>query len=187
MKAIVGLGNPGGKYQGTRHNAGYSFVEAAADYFGWDSYYDVDEWEDRPDQRYSFCRALVGGEPKILFCKPLVFMNTSGHAVKDIVEDFDIKVESGLILAHDDLDIVLGKYKIQSGASPKEHKGVKHVEQMIGKKDFLRIRIGVDSRDGDRSVPGEDYVLQKFSEDEKTVLDETIAVCIKNFRSQLEL
>jgi peptidyl-tRNA hydrolase, PTH1 family len=187
MKVVVGLGNPGTKYEKTRHNAGYIFVEKMADYIGWDSYYDVDEWKHDKGKRYEVCRAMVEGQPRILFFKPVVFMNTSGLAVKDIVDEYDVKVESDLLLAHDDLDIPLGKYKIQSGASPKEHKGVKHVEHMIAKIDFLRIRIGVDSREGDRSVPGEQYVLEKFSEEELVVLDEAIAKCIKNLRSILEL
>lgn len=187
MKVIVGLGNPGSTYVNTRHNAGYIFVEKMAEFLGWDTYYDVDEWKHAKSKRYEFCTAKVEGEPRVLFLKPMVFMNTSGLAVKDIVDEYKVRVESDLILAHDDLDIPLGKYKIQSGASPKEHKGVKHVEHMVAKIDFLRIRIGVDSRDGDRSVPGEEYVLEKFSKQELVILDEAITACIKNLRSTLEL
>ena len=89
-------------------------------------------------------------------------MNKSGIAVKRIMEKFSI---NQFVLLHDDLDIQLGKYKIQREKSPKGHNGVLSVEQALGSTDFWRVRIGIESREG-RNIPGEEYVIRKYSRKE---------------------
>lgn len=187
MFVFVGLGNPGKKYEDTRHNAGYMFVDAISEFLGFDRYYDVDEWGRKEGRRYMVREGTADGDIKVLFCKPLVFMNESGIALREIVQDYNVRVEPELVLAHDDLDIELGKFKLQAGVSPKDHKGVQSVELLLAKKDFMRIRLGVDNRGGDRSVPGDEYVLQRMEKDERETLNEGIAKAVKHVRTSLEL
>ena len=86
---------------------------------------------------------------------------------------FGIDVEKNLILVHDDLDIKIGKFKMQYDRAPQGHNGVKDVEDRLKTKEFLRVRIGIESRI-DKCISGEDFVLMKFTEDEQMVLNEVI-------------
>lgn len=152
MKVIVGLGNPGVLYSSTRHNAGILFVEQLAETlhsdYGWRKHFD----------------ALIFKTPELVLVKTKeVFMNESGRLLQGLPE-------GELYLVHDDLDIKLGEYKIQKGVGPKVHNGVESIENQLGTKDFWRIRIGIDNRDSQNRIPGEEYVLQKFSSEEREIL-----------------
>ncbi|MEK9200900.1 MAG: aminoacyl-tRNA hydrolase [Patescibacteria group bacterium] len=158
MKIIVGLGNPGAEYAVTRHNAGLMFVNYFADQlhseYGWRKHYGVEVFK-TPDL--------------VLVRSHEVFMNESGRMLQGLPE-------GELWLVHDDLDIKLGEYKIQKGVGPKVHGGVNSVEQTLGEKDFWRIRIGIENRimNNESRIMGEEYVLQKFSLEEKRIIDEVI-------------
>lgn len=102
--------------------------------------------------------------------KTSVFMNESGPEVKKMLGGLN---PNNLYIIHDDLDIALGGYKIQKGKGPKLHKGILSIERQLGTSDFWRVRIGVDNRIGDKT-PGEEYVLQDFTEEEKEILKEVI-------------
>ena len=155
MKIILGLGNPGVEYVNTRHNAGVMLVGKIVQSskfrvhsnYGWRKNYD----------------AMVYKTPDLVLVKSKdVFMNESGRLLQGLPE-------GELYVAHDDLDIRLGEYKIQKGKGPKEHNGVESVEQVLGTRDFWRIRIGIDNRT--TPVDGETYVLQKFTPEEKITLE----------------
>jgi len=103
--------------------------------------------------------------------KTNTFMNDSGKFVKKNKP----KDLNDLYIAHDDLDIRLGQYKIQFGVGPKVHYGIQSIENELGTKDFWRIRIGVDNRDPNNRTPGEEYVLQDFSSEELKILEEVYA------------
>ncbi len=186
MLIVIGLGNPGKKYALSRHNAGFMFVDKLSEFLGWDAFYDVDSWGSDNSPTYVVRRARSGGDVKVTFMKPLTFMNLSGSAVKNIVEREGIAVSSSLILVHDDLDIELGKYKIQRSVAPKNHRGVRSVEQSIAKTDFLRVRLGVDSRKGDRSIPPDEYVIQPMAQEELLLLNETIDEAVRDLRSLVQ-
>lgn len=146
MKLLVGLGNPGEKYKNNRHNAGYRLAKFLVSNF-------------QPPIRDQFLVFETG-----------CFMNDSGNFVKKILEAKSLPL-SVLYIAHDDLDIPLGKYKIQFGKGPKAHKGVESVEKVLGTNQFWRIRIGTDARNSQHRIGGEDYVLQDFSKEEQEVLE----------------
>lgn len=186
MKVIIGLGNPGKKYENTRHNAGFVFLDRLRDYLGFDSFYNVPEWEIEKRFESEVCMVSGGVDRKILLAKPMTFMNSSGSPASKIMRAFNVSVSKDFILAHDDLDIELGKFKLQVGVSPKDHRGVISVENMTGKKDFLRIRIGVDDRSGDRSVPGDEYVLRKMTKESTEKLDGTILEAVKAIRTHTQ-
>jgi peptidyl-tRNA hydrolase, PTH1 family len=97
-----------------------------------------------------------------------VFMNESGKIIREALDNRHRAIEN-LYIAHDDLDIRLGEYKIQLGTGPKVHNGVISVEQALGTKDFWRVRIGIDNRQ--TPVEGEDYVLQKFRPEEMEIIN----------------
>ena len=169
---LVGLGNPGEKYKKTRHNAGKRFVEAFAN-----TEYRIlnTEWK---QVQYA---ELIECEQWIL-AKPTIFMNESGKAVADLLSRYHVsKIQNSafsiqyLFIAHDDLDIPLGKFKIQFGKGPRLHNGVLSVEQALGTKEFWRVRIGVDARtkaEGRRPKDkGEDYVLERFTAGERKTLE----------------
>lgn len=140
MKIIVGLGNPGEKYQNNRHNVGLLL----ADYL----------------QRSTLPSGLI-------VKKSSEFMNGSGIFVKKIVAQYKLNI-SDLWIIHDDLDISLGSYKIQQGKGPKLHNGILSIEQELRSTDFWRIRIGVENRQ--QTVAGKEYVLDNFTDEEITVI-----------------
>jgi PTH1 family peptidyl-tRNA hydrolase len=151
MKLIVGLGNPGEKYKNTRHNAGFLLVDEL-------------EKLNLPDT--------------ILF-KPQKFMNRSGVGVKKLVKKYPLD-RNELFVAHDDLDIPLGKFKITKGRGPKVHNGLKSVYEQLGTKDFWHVRIGIDNRlVTGFSGTGEDYVLQSWRPEERDVIERVIKAIVK--------
>ncbi len=89
-------------------------------------------------------------------------------------------------VVHDDLDIILGEYKLQKGVGPKVHNGISSVEEQLGDKDFWRVRMGVDNREGSRVISGEDYVLGRFSKEERMVVNETVGRVVRELKGVLE-
>ena len=179
MKLIVGLGNPGKEYANSRHNAGFMFLEALKDKFLYQKDIYATEWreEDTFQSEISFVKR--GSTIVAVLVKPKTFMNNSGEAVSKIVKKLEIEnISENMVLVHDDLDIALGEFKIQIGKSPNGHNGVKSVEDRLGTNNFKRVRIGVENRQ-EKSIKGEDYVLMKFTKEEKIILDETIQQAIQ--------
>lgn len=161
MKAIIGLGNPEEQHAQTRHNVGFRVVDALADRLKITLAYSPKMF------------AKVGKNTNLVLAKPQTYMNESGQAVQAIMSFFKISAAE-LLIIHDDLDIPLGSYKIQLGTGPKIHNGLLSIYQALGTKDFTHVRIGVDGRAGDKTLPGKNYVLQPFSNKEETALEKVI-------------
>ncbi|MGI6423434.1 MAG: aminoacyl-tRNA hydrolase [Candidatus Dojkabacteria bacterium] len=184
MFLIVGLGNVGKEYIDTPHNSGFLFLDILRERLLDISSLQVSEWiNEKKLFQSEICKIKRDGEVIFLLQKPLTYMNRSGDAVRMIVEKFAPK---SIILAHDDLDILLGRYKIGVEKSPKGHRGVLSVEEGIGRKDFLRVRIGVDNR-GEREIPGEEYVLQRCSDAELSALTVSVKNAVEELLSTFEL
>ena len=178
MFTITGLGNPGKEFNGTPHNAGYMFVDNLREYLIVEYGLDIERWKDeKRNFLSSICKIKKDGELIGILQKPLTYMNNSGSAVKLLLKKFPCEK---YILVHDDLDIPLGRYKIQLGKSPKNHKGVLNVESMLKDKEFLRVRIGVDNR-GNRIIFGDEYVLMPYSNKEIALLNKSIQDSIFEF------
>ena len=151
MKLLIGLGNPDKKYANNRHNVGYLLVNKM--------------WQ--------------LGESSLISKQSNVFMNESGSVVKKLVDQYSLDLNN-LYIAHDDLDIKLGEYKIQFGRGPKDHNGINNIESVLGTSDFWRIRIGVDNRDSAHRTEGEKYVLEDFTQEESVMVDKAInEICKK--------
>jgi aminoacyl-tRNA hydrolase len=150
MKLIVGLGNPGKEYENTRHNLGYLFIDYYLNKKGINL-----EWKEKFNGLY--LDTVIGGE-KIIFMKPLTYMNLSGEAVKKYLDYFKIDV-SDLLVVVDDLDLAVGNYKIKNNGSSGGHNGLKNIELHIGTQNYKRFRIGISNTTYDVK----DYVLGKIS------------------------
>ena len=150
MKLIVGLGNPGKEYENTRHNMGYLFIDYYLNKKGIKL-----EWKEKFNGIY--LDTVIGGE-KIIFMKPLTYMNLSGEAVRKYLDYFKIDV-SDLLVVVDDLDLGVGNYKIKNNGSSGGHNGLKNIELNIGTQNYKRFRIGISNTTYDVK----DYVLGKIS------------------------
>ncbi len=156
MKLIVGLGNPGKDYKDTRHNVGFLVL---------DHYLNTDDWKEKFKALYYETR--INGE-KVLFVKPLTYMNLSGDAVIQFVNYFDIDLNDILVI-HDDLDLTFGSYKLKKNSSAGGHNGIKSIINNLGSDNFARLKIGISH---DKSIDTKDYVLGNFSKSEKDKLME---------------
>src|SRR6476619_4948317 len=163
MKLVVGLGNPGPKYEGTRHNIGYAVVDYLAAAPG------VGKWRRRFQS--SVAEAVEGTEP-VLFMKPETFMNLSGRAVREAVDFYKLG-PADLLVVCDDIALPLGKLRARARGSHGGQKGLLSVQESLGTTEYSRLRIGVGS-------PGEhwdtaDYVLGRFKSAERKVVEDAIA------------
>ena len=172
MKLIVGLGNPEEKYKSTRHNVGFVVIDSLSE-----------KIEDNDWVKKEKFKAEIIKTPEFILAKPLTYMNESGKAVVRLLSQYKIE-PSDLWVIHDDLDIDLGEYKIQKGKGPRLHKGVLSIEKALP-KDFWRIRVGVENRGQNREIPGEQYVLQKFSNEEEDKLKQVVQEIVNDIFSRV--
>ena len=163
MKLVVGLGNPGARYAGTRHNVGFDVLDTIA------SRHRL-EWEMAP--RGVEAVASKWRDADTLLAKPLTFMNLSGPAVVGLVQFF--KLELGdLLIVVDDTNLELGRLRTRSAGSAGGHNGLKSLIEALGTDQFARMRVGVGRGDARRDLA--DHVLAKFEPDERAAVDELIA------------
>jgi PTH1 family peptidyl-tRNA hydrolase len=160
MKLVIGLGNPGEKYQKNRHNTGFIILDELKEAWGF------------PDFEFSkkFNANTSEGNfegDKIILAKPQTFMNNSGEAVQKIMNFYKLSPEDILVI-HDDLDINFGELKISNDSGPAGHNGVQDIINKIGTQNFKRIRIGIEGEEKrkTRIIPGDVFVLKDFSEEE---------------------
>jgi PTH1 family peptidyl-tRNA hydrolase len=156
MKLLVGLGNPGVKYKNNRHNVGFMLVDYLAANKDW-------KQSNSTDLLYLW---ISLNNEKIELVKPQSYMNKSGQVIKSITKKHPELKLNDLVVVHDDLDIPLGKFKIQQGEGPQLHNGINSIERALGTNNFWRIRVGVDNRSPDNRIDGETYVLQDFLQNE---------------------
>lgn len=158
MWLICGLGNPGPKYAGTRHNIGFMVVDRLAERWR------APSWQ----QKYKgeATTTQVAGEPALLL-KPLTYMNVSGDSVQPAVAFYKLKLDQ-IIVIHDELDLPLGQLKLKKGGGHGGHNGIRHIAGRLG-QDFFRVRAGIGRPDGNKSVSS--HVLGGFVGDEATEAD----------------
>jgi PTH1 family peptidyl-tRNA hydrolase len=159
MKLIVGLGNPGMEFDNTRHNIGFGLLDYIADKKK------IEFSKSKFNAKY--LEYNYNGE-KILFIKPLSYMNLSGEVVSKFVNFYKINLQDILVI-QDDLDMNFGKIKIVFNSSSGGHNGIKDIEKFLGSKKYARLKIGISNN---KSIDTKDYVLGKFTFAERKVLDE---------------
>lgn len=168
-KLIVGLGNIGEKYHGTRHNVGFFCLNSFA------KEHDFLPWTAKKDFSCLFSKKLIG-ETDIILAKPTTYMNRSGEALSKISRFYQIDPKSILVI-HDDLDIPFGQIRTRLSGSDAGNKGIRSINAQIG-TNYGRIRIGIGSSS---KVPAEKYVLTQFNEQEQVHLPalarEVVSIC----------
>jgi len=162
VRLVVGLGNPGRRYQHTRHNVGFMVVDALA--------------ENRGVSLGRHCGELVYGSARIGYAnvylaKPLAYMNKSGAPTQVLARRLGLDVQEMLVI-HDDIDLVFGKLKIKKKGGSGGHNGIKSLKAAFGEGDFIRLRIGVGRPEKEENVTR--HVLGCFSGTEKKSLDMVI-------------
>jgi PTH1 family peptidyl-tRNA hydrolase len=175
MKLIIGIGNPGEKYKDNRHNVGFMVLDALVRQMA------NGQWS----MVKKFQSLIINHESSIIFVKPQTMMNLSGKAVKKLITHYSLPTPN-LWVIHDDLDLQIGNYKIQKGKGPREHKGLLSIYEALRTKDFWHVRVGVDNRNPDNRIEGEEYVLQDFTDKELAVVEQVIAKIVKDLVNRLD-
>lgn len=176
MKLIIGLGNPGRQYENTRHNVGFRVLDAFVTKI--QNSENNDRSQRLPFKNEKKFNSEIIRLGDIIFCKPQTFMNGSGEAVSKIANFYKVDTNN-IYVIHDDLDIMLGEFKIQKGVGPHLHYGIQSIDDSLGNKEYWRVRVGIENRiTGEptfvKTAQGKDYVLQKFDDNEGLILDKMI-------------
>ncbi|WP_101847140.1 aminoacyl-tRNA hydrolase [Halobacillus sp. Marseille-P3879] len=175
MKCIVGLGNPGKKYEKTRHNIGFMILDELAE---------QNQWTISQEKfRGHYTVEHVGGE-KILLLKPQTYMNLSGESLRLFMDYYDIEEEDILVI-YDDLDLPPGKIRLRQKGGHGGHNGIRNIIDHLGTKDFNRLRVGVGRPVGSTTVV--DYVLSSFSKEQQEAVREAVIQSVKACESWMEL
>ena len=173
MKLIVGLGNPGKKYENTRHNMGFMAIDLLSD--------QVDINVDKEVFHGLMGRGKIFEQDVILF-KPTTFMNLSGTAVQEVVHYFKIELED-IVVIYDDMALEPGTIRLRKEGSSGGHKGMQNIIDCLSTEQIKRIRIGIGE-------PGEndniDYVLSKPLKDEMPIIEEAIANAVRAVKEMLK-
>ena len=164
MKLIVGLGNPGREYEDTRHNVGFQILEQYLNFKNISG----GEWKTKFNGLY--IETMLHNQ-KVIFLKPLSYMNLSGEVVERFVHYFKIPVSDILIIS-DDLDLLIGNFKLKSHGSSGGHNGLKSIEIALGTNQYKRLKVGISNN---KSIDTKDYVLGKFSREERSINEKLYA------------
>ena len=167
MKLVVGLGNPGEEYKGTRHNVGFLVIDKI-----------ITNYKLQTTNSTKFnCKLaeLTLNNDKVLLVKPQTYMNKSGEVVHKIADYYKLEKDSichNLIVVHDELDLTLGKFKIQQNAGSAGHNGVQSIIDHVGTHDFIRLRIGVQANRCDikTAAKAKNYLLSRFTKEDSDLI-----------------
>ena len=170
IQLIVGLGNPGSDYVGTRHNVGFEVVDA---------------WADKENVRFSVEKKFNGqvarfskGDQDVFLLKPMTYMNYSGNSVLPLVRFFKIPVEK-ILVVHDDVDLQPGRIKLKQGGGHGGHNGLKSIDKALASNNYFRLRLGIGHPER-RIIEGKpvnseetvaQYVLSRFSNQDQSLLE----------------
>ncbi len=179
MKLIVGLGNPGPKYQLTRHNIGFLFIDALVEVFAGARSY--------KSEFKSETQKIKIGDEHVIVCKPQTFMNLSGEAVQPLLKFYNLEMRD-LLVVHDEVDVPFGQMRFQFKRGHGGHNGIRNIHQLLGSDDYARLRLGVgrppvfvDDQGGKTRNVMEvhEWVLNNFSKTEMAAMAEFLDLAIK--------
>lgn len=161
MKLVVGLGNPGSRYHGTRHNVGFAVVDLLAE----------GPHAGRSQTRFQAEIAELNEEgQKLLLVKPQTFMNLSGRSVRQLVDFYQLPLDEVLVVC-DDINLPLGKLRVRARGTHGGHNGLRDIQQHLGTTEYARLRIGVGAPPQEDAV---DHVLGRFRPSERDVIDDAV-------------
>lgn len=163
MYVIAGLGNPGTKYENTRHNIGFMVIDALAE-------------KNQISVTEKKHKALIGkgiiGSEKTILVKPQTFMNLSGESIREIIDYYKIEEKAELIVISDDISLDVGALRIRKKGSAGGHNGLKNIILHLGHDEFQRIRLGVGEKPSGYDLA--DYVLGHFREEDRALIAESV-------------
>jgi len=162
MKVVVGLGNPGGRYAGTRHNVGYAVIHRLGDGAG------CGRFQSRFQAQVA---ELTEGPHKVLLVMPETFMNLSGRSVRQLVDFYQLPLDDLLVVC-DDINLPLGRLRARARGTHGGHNGLRDIQNHLGTTAYARLRIGVDAPQEEDAVG---HVLGRFRPSERPVIDEALA------------
>lgn len=163
MYLIVGLGNPGRQYEGTRHNMGFDTIDYLIEK------HRIPQGGVKFNAMYG--KGIIGGE-RVILMKPLSFMNLSGTPVREMANYFKIDPETEMIVIYDDIDLEPGQLRIRKQGSAGGHNGIKDIIRQLGTQKFLRVKVGVGAKPKGWDLA--DHVLSRFPDSERKLVDESI-------------
>lgn len=163
MYIIAGLGNPTAKYEKTRHNVGFDTIDVLAEK------YHIKVTENR--NRALCGTGIIEGE-KVMLVKPQTFMNLSGESISAILNFYRLDPASQLIVIYDDITLAPGKLRIRKKGSAGGHNGMKNIIARTGTENFMRIRVGIGEKPEGWDLA--DYVLSRFSKEERKAVEEAM-------------
>jgi PTH1 family peptidyl-tRNA hydrolase len=161
MKVVVGLGNPGSRYAGTRHNVGYAVVDLLAESPRAGSF------QNRFEAQIAELQEESG---KVLLVKPETFMNLSGRAVRQVIDFYQLPV-ADLLVVCDDFNLPLGKLRFRARGTHGGHRGLEDIQNQLGTTVYSRLRIGVGAPAEDAAI---DHVLSRFRPAERAVIEDAV-------------
>ncbi len=170
IKALIGLGNPGKQYKNTRHNVGFMVADLVASALKCGKKY----------KEKCFSHIIECIDHDLLIVKPQTYMNNSGVAVKNLLDDYRLKPDE-ILVVYDDLDLPLGTLRLKKKGSSGGHRGVKSIIDYIKTEDFPRLKVGIGRPANKKDVVN--YVLSPFTKEEKFILDKVLSSateCILN-------
>ena len=186
MKVIVGLGNPGEKYVGVRHNLGFEVVDKLVDR----QQATGNSWENNEKLKSEIC-TLKFDAYSLILAKPQTYMNKSGMAVRRLADYYKISAED-IIIIQDELDLPLGKIKVRLGGAAAGHHGVESIIDSLGTDKFIRVRLGIGNlktQSGEHrvdSISAEKFVLEPFIHSEKPQVKHMIKQALRALDLLLE-
>ena len=177
MKIVVGLGNPGLKYEFTRHNIGFRVVDSLAQ--------DIEVEFKKVKSYYSLISRGMINNHKVMLVKPQTFMNLSGKAVSKAVSYYKIPIQD-LLIVYDDLNLELGQIRIRKKGSAGGHKGIESIMQYLHSEEIPRLRIGIGSPLVNFNFDYVSYVLSNFNNEEKDKIGEVIQLSTDAIKTVIE-
>ena len=165
MKLVVGLGNPGKEYEKTRHNIGFNVLDLYL------KKNNITLDKDKFNGKYTKTNVK---EEEVIFLEPQTYMNASGDCVRKVMDFYKINVDDILVI-QDDLDMKIGKIKLKEKSSSGGHNGIKSIEDHLGTDNYKRLKIGISNN---KDIDTKDYVLGKFSKEDREILDNTYKTCL---------
>ena len=174
---MVGLGNPGLKYEFTRHNIGFRIVDSLAQ--------DIEVEFKKVKSYYSLISRGMVNNHKVILLKPQTFMNLSGRAVSKVVSYYKIPLRD-LLIVYDDLNLELGQVRIRKKGSTGGHKGIESIMQYLDSEEIPRLRIGIGNSSVDFNFNYVPYVLSNFNNEERDKIGEVIQLSTDAIKTVIE-
>lgn len=160
MFLIAGLGNPGRKYAGTKHNVGFDVIDRLVDRYAIPS--------SGISMKGMYGRGVIAGQ-KVILLKPMTYMNASGEAISAFAHYYQVDVPTELIVIYDDVDLAPGQLRVRKRGSAGSHRGMKSVVGQLGTEEFVRVRVGIGARPEQWDLV--DHVLSPFTKEQRKDVD----------------